>query len=116
MIKKEWLFLADYKPNNTKTMKDKTNKNEKFRLIWNLEDERKFYSINRRTKIPETWSYKEIKMVKNNWKDGALTADLELYSADYNSVIDFFEEKDLIKITGFEIEKISEPINSNYIR
>jgi len=115
-MKKEWHWMSEYKPNNTKTMKDKTNKNEKFRLIWNLEDERKFYSINMRTKIPETWSYKEIKIVKNNWKDGALTADLQMYSADYDAVSHFYEEKDLIKITGFEIEKISKPINYNYIR
>ena len=116
MNKKEWHWMSGLKQINKITMKDKTNKNEKFRLIWNLEDERKFYSINMRTKIPVTWSYKEIKIVKNNWKDGALTADLQLYSADYDAVSHFYEEKDLIKITGFEIEKISEPINSNYIR
>ena len=116
MNKKEWHWMSDLKPNKTKTMKDKTNKNEKFRLIWNLEDKRKIYSINMRTKIPEIWSYKEIKMVKNNWKDGALTSDLKFYAPDYDSVSGFYEEKDLIKITGFEIEKISNPINSNYIR
>ena len=95
------------------------DREQKWRVAYVLEDGRKTYSINHRTKEIESWNFHELaflnhmKIIKKDL--GAFTKDLQAYTARYKAAKQLFGKNNIVKVVDYEVDEIKKPINKQII-
>jgi hypothetical protein len=95
------------------------DREQKWRVAYVLEDGRKTYSMNHRTKEIESWNFHELaflnhrKIIKKDL--GGFTKDLQVYAPKYKEGRQLFGKNNIVKIVDYEVDEIKKPINKQII-
>jgi len=95
------------------------NNEQKWRVAYVLEDKRKVYCANFRTKQIDSWNFNELGVLNHKKvidKDlGAYTKNLDTYLPIYKQAKQIFGKNNIVKVVDYEVDEINKPINNSII-